>query len=200
MSRRPGTKKPQYRSVRCPLIRPRPSFLARAHLPSLLPPALLSRFSHQDGTFVSKSGSGGDVTGPGLWVTGVRGKEKICVAETYDVLEAVSRIRAPLRRLAFFAYQSGLPLFVARPQLVEEMYPGAQEEYRKMKDAWRTAHGGEGEKHEESDDEDDIEKQVAKELAEMASEKKQRTKKLANLIGEPAGLEEGRRGRGNPLN
>ncbi|KAL7409669.1 hypothetical protein BDY24DRAFT_402585 [Mrakia frigida] len=128
MSRRPSSKKPQYRS---------------------------------DGSFVSKSGSGGDVTGPGLWVTGVRGKERICVAETYEVLEA----------------------------LVEELYPGAQEEYRKMKDAWRTAQqqtegGKEAEREAENDDdeEEDIEKQVAKELAGLATARKGRTKKLANLI------------------
>ena len=73
---------------------------------------------------------------------------------------------------------------------MEELYPGAQEEYRKMKDAWRAAQllaegGGkvqEGEKEEE-EEEEDIEKQVAKELAGLVVARKGRTKKLANLIG-----------------
>ena len=85
---------------------------------------------------------------------------------------------------------------------MEELYPGAQEEYRKMKDAWRTAQkaaeGGAGKEEEGEEEEDDIEKQVAKELAGLATARKGRTKKLANLIGESTKdeLGEGRRGRG----
>ena len=74
--------------------------------------------------------------------------------------------------------------------MVEELYPGAQVEYRKQKDAWKlaqgAAEGGDGEAKEEEmeAEEEDMEKALKRELDGMKVKKKERTKKLANLIGQ----------------
>ncbi|CED84116.1 THUMP domain-containing proteins [Phaffia rhodozyma] len=104
-----------------------------------------------DGTYI---GGTQNLSGPGVWVTGLRSKERQSVAEMYQVLES----------------------------LVEELYPGEQEKYRIFRESFWADEEKARLAATAAEEGDDFEDELAKELAELKLERSSKTKKKASLI------------------